>query len=87
MAQIARVATFLSILSEFRIELKHLKGDMNIPSDFQSRNPPECISDLCQVCKFVAETSDSVVRKITVDEVLAGHVKVPYSNRGVWKDL
>ena len=83
----ACVATFLSTLSKFRIELQHLKGDMNMPSDFQSRNPPECTSDSCQVCKFVADTSDSVVRKITADEVLAGHVKVHYSNRGVWKDL
>ena len=81
----------MSVLLHFshysNFELQHLKGDLNMPSDFQSRNPPECLSDSCQVCKFVANTSDSVVRKITVDEVLAGHVKIPYSNRGVWKDL
>ena len=83
----ARVATFLSTLAEFNIELQHLKGTMNMPSDFQSRNPPECVSSSCQICKFVNDTSDSVVRKVTVGEILAGHAQVPYNNRMVWRDI
>ena len=83
----ARVATFLSTLSEYNVELQHLKGKANLPSDFQSRNPPECSSKSCQICKFIDDTSDSVVRKISVDEILAGHAQVPYSNRATWKDL
>ncbi len=82
----ARVATFLSTLSEFNIQLQHLKGTLNMPSDFQSRNPRECTSKSCQVCMFVSVTSDSVVRKVTVGEVLSGHAQVPYNNRLVWKD-
>ena len=57
----ARVATFLSIISEFNVELQHLKGTMNMHSDFQSRNPPKCSSNSCQICKFVEDTS-TVIR-------------------------
>ena len=83
----ARVATFLSTLSEHNIELQHLKGTANLPSDFQSRNPPNCTSKNCQICKFIDDTSESVVRKVSVDEILSGHVQVPYSNQVAWKDL
>ena len=83
----ARVATFLSTISEFNVELQHLKGDLNMPSDFQSRNPPTCTSGVCQICKFVSETSDSVVRKVCVDDILSGRAQAPYSNRMAWKDI
>ena len=83
----ARVATFLSIISEFNVELQHLKGTMNMPSDFQSRNPPKCSSNSCQICKFVEDTSNSVVRRISVDDILAGRTNVPYSNRHAWRDI
>ena len=83
----ARVATFLSTISEFNVELQHLKGDLNMPSDFQSRNPPICASASCQICKFVNETSESVVRRVSVDEILSGRAQVPYSNRLAWKDI
>ena len=82
-----RVATFLSALSEYNVEMHHLKGSSNLPSDFQSRNPPMCTSNSCQICKFVDEVGDSVVRKISVEDVLAGRADVPYSNRAAWKDL
>ena len=82
-----RVATFLSTLSEYNVELHHLKGSLNLPSDFQSRNPPTCTSQSCQICKFVDEVGDSVVRAISVEDILAGRADVPYSNRGAWKDL
>ncbi len=83
----ARVATFLSTLAEFNVQLQHLKGTLNMPSDFQSRNPPQCTSSSCQVCKFISEVSDSVVRKVTVSEILAGHAQVPFANRSVWRDI
>ena len=83
----ARVATFMSTLAQYNIELQHLKGTSNLPSDFQSRNPPECTSQSCQICKFVSEMSDSVVRRLTVEDILAGCARVPYSNRGAWREI
>ena len=83
----ARVATFLSTLAQFNVELQHLKGSNNLPSDFQSRNPPECASNSCQICKFVSEIGESVVRRLTVEDILAGRAHVPYSNRGAWHEI
>ena len=60
---------------------------MDLPSDFASRNPPECHSPSCQICKFVTESDDVVVKSVNVAEVLSGHTQVPYANRKVWKNL
>ena len=78
----ARVATFLSTLAQYNVELQHLSGTANMPSDFQSRNPPSCVSKSCQICKLVDDTSKSVVRRLTVEDILAGRAQVPYSNKG-----
>ena len=83
----SRVATFMSTLSQYNVDLIHIKGESNLPADFASRNPPECNSASCQICKFVAESDDVVVKSVTVDKILSGHTPVPYVNRKVWKNL
>ena len=75
----ARVATFMSTLSEFNVEVQHISGSFNLPSDFLSRNPLTCESHNCQLCK------SSVVRSLSVKDVLSGHKAVPFSNRTAWK--
>ena len=83
----ARVATFLSYLSQHRVDLHFISGQMNLPSDFHSRNPPGCESASCQICKFVKESEDITVRSVTVEDILSGHGTVPYNNRNAWKSL
>ena len=83
----ARVATFMSTLAEFNVEVQHISGVQNLPSDFQSRNPPECNSPSCQICKFIVEANEIIVRSITVEEIMSGRAKVPYDNRVLWKHL
>ena len=83
----ARVATFMSTLSEFNVEVQHISGSFNLPSDFLSRNPLTCESHNCQLCKFIEETESSVVRSLSVKDVLSGHKAVPFSNRTAWKSL
>ena len=82
-----RVATFMSTLAEYNVEVQHISGVQNLPSDFQSRNPPVCNSPSCQICAFVDETQETVIRSITVDKILCGQAGVPYNNRSVWKKL
>jgi hypothetical protein len=79
--------TIMSNLSQYNVDLIHIKGESNLPADFASRNPQECNSASCQICKFVAESDDVVVKSVTVDEILSGHTPVPYVNRKVWKNL
>ena len=83
----ARVGTFMSILSQYNVDVQFIKGEFNLPSDFLSRNPPSCAQKNCQVCKFVSDSDCIVVRKTSVEAVLAGHEPVPFVNRSSWKML
>ena len=60
----ARVATFMSSLSEFNIEVQHISGKYNLPSDFLSRNPLTCETKSCQLCKFIEDSENCVVRAV-----------------------
>ena len=83
----ARVATFMSTLSELNVEVQHISGKTNLPSDFLSRNPLSCDSHNCQICRFISDSDSIVVRSVSAREILAGHAAVPYSNREAWKSL
>ena len=65
--------------------LQHLKGEGNTSSDFASRNPNVCHDSSCQVCEFIHDTASSVVRAVTVEEVLNGSVRIPFYNKNAWK--
>ena len=79
-----RVATFLSIASRYRTSIQHLAGTANIPSDFASRNSPDCNEPQCQICQFIRQTEDSVVRSLCVQDVLEGKVNLPFTSRSAW---
>ena len=80
----ARVSTFLSCLSEHQVILCHLKGDNNKSSDYGSHNTQNCADSSCQICKFVEEISESVVRIIKVEDVMSGTVRMPFLNKVAW---
>ena len=82
-----RVSTFLSVSCRFNIHMIHIKGTSNIYSDYASRNPVDCNRKGCQVCKFVQETSESVVRACTVKDVQESAATVPFSSRSGWYEL
>ena len=42
-----RVASFLSTVSRFQVVVGHLDGSVNVPSDFASRDAPECSEPRC----------------------------------------
>ena len=79
--------TFLSVISRFNVHLAHLKGTENVYSDFVSRNPIECSDTKCQVCSFIDDSSNSVIRSCSVKEVLESSVPVPFSSRSGWHEL
>ena len=83
----ARVSTFLSNVSRFHVKVSHIKGSSNVVSDFASRNPLQCLDSRCQVCKFVAEVEDSVVRSCSVNDVLNSKCPIPYSTRSGWHEM
>jgi hypothetical protein len=79
-----RVTTFLSTASRYQTSIRHLAGSANVPSDFASRNAADCEDPNCQICAFICRTEDSVVRQITVQEVMSGGAKLPYTSRSAW---
>ena len=83
----ARVSTFLSIVSRFQASVRHLAGSVNLPSDFASRNAPDCLVEGCQICSFIARLEDSTVRSVNVRDVVSGVVKLPFTSRPAWKSI
>jgi hypothetical protein len=80
----SRVSSFLSIVSRYQVQLQHIAGAANLPSDYASRNPQPCPDQSCQVCKFVLETEDSVVRSLSVKDVMDGSTRMPFISRVAW---
>ncbi|KAJ8346823.1 hypothetical protein SKAU_G00282240 [Synaphobranchus kaupii] len=79
-----RVSTFLSVISRYQASVRHVAGSAILPSDFASRNAPPCEDEGCQVCSFIARTADSVVRMTSVQDVLDGSVRLPFTSRSAW---
>jgi hypothetical protein len=82
-----RVSTFLSTVSRYQASVRHIQGVANVPSDFASRNPPECKDPKCQVCAFVIQTENSVVRSTSVEDILSGNARAPFTNRSTWAPI
>ena len=82
-----RVSTFLSTASRFQVSIRHVAGAAILPSDFASRNPPDCTDMACQVCIFVQHTQASVVRLLSSEDILAGRARLPFTSRTAWRSL
>lgn len=82
-----RVTSFLSMVSRYQLNVRHLAGSTNIPSDFASRNASECCEPRCQICCFIARTEDSVVRSVNIQDLLGSHLKLPFTTRSAWIDV
>ena len=54
-----RVASFLTTVSRYQVNLQYLAGKANLPSDFTSPNAPDCNEPNCQICIFVDDMEDS----------------------------
>ncbi len=81
-----RVTSFLSIVSRYQVNVRHLAGSANVPSDFASRNAPECNEPRCQICNFVALTEDSVVRSTSLQDIRALS-RLPFTTRSAWMQI
>ncbi|KAK6194705.1 hypothetical protein SNE40_000288 [Patella caerulea] len=81
----ARVSSFLSTLSRYKVSLQHISGHLNVPSDYLSRNPMECDNHNCQICTFISESSMSAVMAVTVSDVLNGLAAMPFLSLASWK--
>ncbi|KAL9982784.1 hypothetical protein ACROYT_G004889 [Oculina patagonica] len=81
----SRVTAFMSTLSRYSVHLRHIAGVENLPSDYASRHPKECLDSSCQICKFIFELDVSVIGSLSVSDVLQGSVKMPFTSRAAWQ--
>ena len=80
----SRITTFLTAVSRYRVSVPHLSGTANTPSDFTCHNAEPCTAVNCQICNYIAHMEDSVVHGVSIQDVLSGTTKLPYSNRSAW---
>ena len=79
-----RVSTFLSVVYRDQASVRHVSGASILLSDFASQNAAPCDNETCQVCSFITRTMDSVVRAVSVHDILQGNVRLPFTNRPAW---
>ena len=82
----SRVSTFLSTMSRFGVEVKHISGKDNVVSDYLSRNIVPC-NGVCKICNFINEIDATVVQNTTVSDILSGHCPLPYASRAAWIEV
>lgn len=82
--EFSAVATFFTIASRYRTSIKHLAGTANMPSNFANHNSPECFQPQSQVCQFIVQTEDTVVRGLSIQGVLNNKVRLQFTTRSAW---
>ena len=67
----SRMSAFLHSANQYKIDIQHISGKFkqNVAPDYLSRNPANCTSKDCQVCKFISETAQCTVSAITVTTI------------------
>ena len=67
--------------------VRHISGAVYALSDFSSCNAPACEEPNCQICTFINQTEESVVRTISVKEALQGTDKLPFTSCPAWLSI
>ena len=83
----ARLCTFLSTVSRYGATVKHIQGNVNIVSDYISRDPVPCTNQKCQMCSFIKESLNSVVAAVTVADIMEGKYQLPFTNKSAWVEI
>ena len=80
-----RIQTFLNNIGKVNCEVQHISGKsgQNHVADFQSRNTHTCNAEICQLCNYVSEQSDTIIDT----KISAAKVDIPYANRDAWRNI
>ena len=73
-----RVSTILSVVSRFQASARHVFVAAILPSQ---RDAPPCQDVTCQVCAFIHPTLESVVQQTSIQDILHGHARLPFTTR------
>ena len=83
----SRINRFVTNVNRVPIRVAHISGKakLNAAGDNQSRQPSECTSDLCTVCRFVNSLITSVLDPAAKNAAINVVPPVPMTNRQAWK--
>ena len=83
----SRINRFVTNVNRVPLRVAHISGKakLNAAGDNQSRQPSECTSDLCTVCRFVNSMVTSVVDPTAKNAAISAVPPVPMTNRQAWK--
>jgi hypothetical protein len=82
-----RISTFLSTASRYQVSIRHVSGSAILQSDFASRNAAKCEDPTCQICSFVKTIEETVVKQISIQDILSGETKLPFTSRNTWLSI
>jgi len=85
--RVTSLKNILSNVSRYQVVVQHLAGSANVPSDFASRNAPDCTEVRCQICSFIRAKADSVVCSVSVDDIVKDTTSLPFTTRSAWCDI
>ena len=83
----SRIAAFLTNVNAYDVKLVHKAGKDIALTDYISRHPPACDLKRCQVCDYVkeqVEIGDTLVHRLSVEEILDGKYPMPYLQPRTW---
>ena len=61
--------------------------EAHLSSDFNSRHPQQCNDESCQIRQFLNSVDQSVVRGLTVKDIIDGHIRMPFISRNAWLQI
>ncbi len=79
----SRVTSFLSTVSKYQADVRHISGAAYVPTDFSSRNPVQCSDHSGQVRKFVHQSEESVVRTLSVKDGIEGSKRMTFARHNM----
>ena len=64
----------------------HISGAENILPDYVCRSSSHCPEKNCQVRKFIEESVDYTINSLSVEDILNGKMRMPFTSLPAWKN-
>ena len=68
------------------VQIASGKNNLNLCADFQSRNPSNCESEYCSICRFVEECSIAALDPLAINKISTTD-PTTYNNRTAWAKI
>lgn len=81
------VPTFLSAVSRYQASVRLISGSAILTTNFANGSAALCEDETYQICSFTKRIQDSVVRATSVQDIISGDQRLPFSSRTTWSAI